>query len=904
VKGPKVEVPDINIKGPKIKSPKIPKAEIDIHGPEVDLNMKGAKFDGDLDLDAPDIKGGIKGFFKGMGGKIKTPDIQVPELNLQGPSIDIPDLSIDTNLPNLDVDIKSPKIKSPKIDIKSPSLDLDIKGPKVKIPKGDIKGPSLDLDISLPSVDVDIKSPKVKVPKVEKPDLSIKGPKIKIPKVDLPDVDFQTPTVDLDLNAPDIKGGIKGFFKGMGGKIKTPDIKVPDLNLRGPSIDIPDLSIDTDLPKVEIDISSPKIKSPKVDIKGPSLDLDIKGPKVKVPKADTKGPSLDLDIKGPKVKVPKADIKGPSLDLDINVPSVDVDIKSPKVKLPKFEKTDINLKGPSFEKPDIDLNIKAPKFDGTQLDLDAPDIKGGIKGFFKGMGGKIRTQDIQFPDLKLKGPNVDLPDINVDTDIDYDLSGSKIKSPKVDVDIKSPKVKIPKADIKGPSFDLDIKGPKIKTPKADISVKTPEIDVDLPDTDFSSSEIKGGVKGFIKGVGGKIKTPEVQTPSVNLKTDISDINFESNFDNNLDLHGTSHGFSDVEIKTPKIKPPKVDFNAPPFDLDIKVPSIKGPSFKISEINQDTKSSTLDNVNFSHNADIDFCSKLSFKQGELFYGVDMPMTIVNHDFVWSHENAAQTSEDRILQRSFVDTAQFMAAQQIFYPFGNHNIINQAINNSARSHVEYELKTAKIRKDPLISVNNSNNNNNNNIPGDINFQVDASVRTRDSSESNIKTKSNTGSFFRRKLSSASSVSNIAVKKTVPTQKSQLISRSESADPSSRRKVDYSIPRKCVVLTRPDFDGLGIHIACDKKTRLSPYIHEVEPDSPGAKAGLRKNDYILEINGEDAVFMEFTHLIKEIQNFIKENNLCITVGNEKAHKKWVRNHQNTLAKKSSSKEVKSKK
>ncbi len=143
------------------------------------------------------------------------------------------------------------------------------------------------------------------------------------------------------------------------------------------------------------------------------------------------------------------------------------------------------------------------------------------------------------------------------------------------------------------------------------------------------------------------------------------------------------------------------------------------------------------------------------------------------------------------------------------------------------------------------------------------------------------------FRRKLSSASSITNLDLRSKFQTKQSKAatISRSESADPSMRSKIDYSIPRKCHIVTRPDFNGLGIHIACDKKTRRFPYIYEIEPNSPGQKSGLRKNDYILEINEEDAVDMEFKELIGRIQEFIKQNQLCLTVGNDKAHKKWIK-------------------
>lgn len=102
---------------------------------------------------------------------------------------------------------------------------------------------------------------------------------------------------------------------------------------------------------------------------------------------------------------------------------------------------------------------------------------------------------------------------------------------------------------------------------------------------------------------------------------------------------------------------------------------------------------------------------------------------------------------------------------------------------------------------------------------------------------------------------------------------------------------MPRKCFLHTKPGFEGLGIHIACDKKTRCSPYIYEVEQSSPGQRAGLRKNDYILEINGNDVTLLEFNELIARIQQLIREDNLCLTVGNQKVFKKWMKTKQGSL-------------
>jgi hypothetical protein len=505
----------------------------------------------------------------------------------------------------------------------------------------------------------------------------------------------------------------------------------------------------------------------------------------------------------------------------------------------------------------------------------------------------------------LKGPSVEIPDVTIPS-VDIDVKGPKIKAPSIDLDMNASKVKVP---------DFSIKGPQVKAPKADIDIKVPSVDLQGPhlDLDLNSPDVKGGIKGFFKGMGGKIQTPQLDSTvnidaglpnleikSPRIKTPKIDLNLGKSSDIDLEISNQT-----PKLKTPKMDLPDVDFQSPNdaaaaadikgffkdmggkikvpdlnvvkgsrVDLDISVPKIKTPKI---------------------NADVDFSSKLNFAPGDLFYGVDMPVTIVNNDYIWSQ---GSLQNDRILQRSFIDSSSHTAekntvqlgheSKPFYYPFGNHNILDQT--HLSTSPIEFELKKAKIRKDPLNSVNN-------NLTGDINFEDDP------------KTKSNGGSggggsfFFRRKLSSASSVSNIAQKKqqqqptttttttsSLNVTKSQLISRSESADPSTRRhnKVDYSLPRKCSIMTRPEFDGLGIHIACDKKTRLSPYIHEVESDSPGCKAGLRKNDYILEVNSEDAVCMEFTCLITKIQTYIKENNLSLTVGNEKAHKKWIKSRQ----------------
>jgi hypothetical protein len=392
---------------------------------------------------------------------------------------------------------------------------------------------------------------------------------------------------------------------------------------------------------------------------------------------------------------------------------------------------------------------------------------------------------------KFKGPKLEGPDFNFDASL-----------PNVDVDIHGPKIKAPKVDV--PDIDIDIKSPKFKGPSVDINRPNLSLDYNLPDVDIS--EINGGVKGFFKGIGGRINTP--------------DVNFISNFTlPHTDLNLT--GFSNV------------DFDA------------SSPHFGYSSL--DSK-------------EIDVTP--------LFYGLDLPMTIVNSNFNWSSNIDPQSNENRRLQKSFFESSTIPS--NTFFSFGNYNIIQ----NNENPQIEFELMKAKLRKDPLsVSTN-------------VNISSGETPRFTASADSKA---------FKPKLTSASSFSNIDTKKTSTKSDKAPAPRSESAEPSSRLKIDYSTPRKCFLKTRPDFDGLGIHIACDKKTRRSPYIYNIESNSPGSKAGLRKNDFILEVNDEDAVNIEFNTLIQKIQDYIKENNLNLTVGNDKAYKKWVKSRSSSVGRKS---------
>ncbi|RNA00905.1 hypothetical protein BpHYR1_015646, partial [Brachionus plicatilis] len=284
-------------------------------------------------------------------------------------------------------------------------------------------------------------------------------------------------------------------------------------------------------------------------------------------------------------------------------------------------------------------------------------------------------------------------------------------------------------------------------------------------------------------------------------------------------------------------------------------NIKGPKVDVPDVSIDTSlinpsKSVISPIFNSIIPDIYAESNYSVDEDlkDYFYGIDLPMTIVNHDWYWSPHNIVHSS----LEKHHFQTS--LAADNDLYPFGKYFVANQTSKSSqipfSSLNLDFEFHKAKIRLDSVDPPSNP--------PGE------SSPLNEISTASFTDIKSTKTSKLRHQSSSS-------VNK--PEKKSSLFSaksfRSLSVDAHPR--ADSSQPRKVCLQTIPGFDGLGIHIACDRKSRCSSYIYEIESNSPGAKAGLKEKEFILEINDEDVTL-------------IKESSLSLTVGNEKAFKKWI--------------------
>lgn len=85
-------------------------------------------------------------------------------------------------------------------------------------------------------------------------------------------------------------------------------------------------------------------------------------------------------------------------------------------------------------------------------------------------------------------------------------------------------------------------------------------------------------------------------------------------------------------------------------------------------------------------------------------------------------------------------------------------------------------------------------------------------------------------------------------------------------------------CALKRTDSYDGLGILISTDTQTHSNHYIREVEPNSPGQKAGLRKNDQIICINGHHVENVDFNDVLVHIKQGLNNDNLKLSVIRER--------------------------
>ncbi|KAK0139452.1 Neuroblast differentiation-associated protein AHNAK [Merluccius polli] len=586
-KGSKFEMPNLGISMPKIKGPDF---DFSVSKPDVDITLPEAKAKvSPPDVELPSAKAEVKGpeidlkvkDVKGSSSKFKMPTFKFPKFGAASPNVTVEIADIDKEIefdgemaiPKATVDITTPnvEIEGPSIDLKSTGLEGTGKGSKFKMPNlgisiPKVKGP--DVDVSLSKPDVDITLPEAKA-------------KVTLPDVEIPSAKAEVKVPEIDVKVKDVKGSPSKF--------KMPTIKFPKFGAASPniSVDIPEvekeIQLDGELtiPKATLDITVPtvEIEGPSVTLKSTGLEGTGKGSKFKMP---------NLGISMPKVKGPDVDVSLSKPDVDITLPEAKVEVTVPDVELPSAK---VEVKGPEIETEDFEVSskFKMPKFKLPTFGTGSSNITAAIPEVDKEMTFDAElnipkaTVDITAPEIDVEGPSIDVKT----TGIKGTGKGSKFEMPNLGISM--PKMKGPEFDLRVSKPDVDITLPEAKAkvtlpdveiPSAKAEVKGPEIDLKVKDVKGSSSKFKMPT----------FKFPKFGAGSPNVTVEIADVDKEIEFNGEMAIPKAT-----VDITTPnvEIEGPSIDLKSTGVEgtgkgskfkmpnLGISMPKVKGPDVDVS-----------------------------------------------------------------------------------------------------------------------------------------------------------------------------------------------------------------------------------------------------------------------------------------------------------------------------------
>ena len=517
---------NININGPKINVPNYSLKDINTPNINIKSDIPGIK------LDKPNIK-----------ADIKNPNIEIPTISIEQDNLGNKKESSVTlkNLCNggindeINLNVVKPELWDVDNYNNSGLIDGNI---NIKLPQGDFNINKLDLNIPDYSLK-DINKPNINI-EGEIPGININQPKISM-EIKSPTLSIPEPNIDQNNKENENEIGItlkEIFNKDINDDIKLNIIK-PDLwDIENYKISgLIDGNLDLKSPKGNIIINGPDINLPNYSLKGnikkPKIETDING--------ELNGGIPDLNINKPNVngninvQQPNIDIEINQPNLDDNIPGISIDINGKNKN--KHEKLSTTLKDVFNEdiNENINLNIIKPALWG----IDELKLSGIIEG--ENNGNKLPSSDIN-----IKGPKLDTPDMNIGN-INIGINGEipdiefNINEPKIDADIDI-NGNIPA--LKKPDIEQNYEFVPSVTLKE-------EFGKDIDDNIFNIN-IKKLILEKDKNISidsNEYEIPEFDIPNINLKGKKPDININSQIpDINLDVQQPNINKLDLGIK--------------------------------------------------------------------------------------------------------------------------------------------------------------------------------------------------------------------------------------------------------------------------------------------------------------------------------------------------------------------
>ncbi|XP_033873618.3 neuroblast differentiation-associated protein AHNAK-like [Acipenser ruthenus] len=371
LKGPNIDMkgPDFGVESPEGKF-KFPKIKFPTFGRNKELDMDAKLKSPDVNLKTPQV-----GDLKAPHVNVNLPDADIkgPKLNMS--SLDSPDVDLNLktptmkghiNDPNVDLKGASFDVNAPRVDVKAPNIGIDRYRGKWKLPELDgpkVKTPEINLDSNLTAPDVSM--PPLKG-EIQTPGFDVKGPSLDASKPR-----FSGPQVDLDT--PKLKGDINVSTPTMKGNLQGPNINVksPSFGMNDPDVSYGAPHGQVSFPKINapsFDGYTPEFVGPNIkpDVSAPNTDINAKLQKLKEHSlsriaTDTVG---DVDFNIPEASITGPNIKTPSLNYSgptVSAPKADLSLQSPKMK------SDAGISGPSIkgQVPDLEVDISGPKVNAT-----------------------------------------------------------------------------------------------------------------------------------------------------------------------------------------------------------------------------------------------------------------------------------------------------------------------------------------------------------------------------------------------------------------------------------------------------------------------------------------------------------------------------------------------------------
>ncbi|KYO18568.1 protein AHNAK2 isoform A [Alligator mississippiensis] len=560
---PKAEgkAPSVDISLP-LDDVKMSKAEMDIHGP--DLESKAVKGESEVKLEEKDPEG--------KESKFKMPKFKLPSFSWSPKKEAIVQSDIEGTLEGRILTSPSGETESFEIIQTAPesqglSVELDRKVmeaesgaevPHLKvmtdITEIAVEAPTLEVKSVIPGAETEAASYKIKMHQMSETEFKAAKVDVRLPSVDvsIPKAEIQDSDMAVKPEGEIKPGDADGDEKE--GHFKLPKFKLPSFNW-SPKKETTVKADSEALEECEITVAPGKI-DPKLTVipaedQGSSVDPDIKVSTGKEEqKSQMKKPQFAMPkISLSKIKVPKSQVNLPKGEADrddsVQIPDIEssrsesmdegtqISIKPSKVKIPTLE-----FSKPEIKPPKVDIDVSLSKADTTLPALDAGVYQADL---ILGSGSE---------------------DISLKTDIKLPEKEASIKLKSPESDVEGPSA-VDGAEAKVEDLEGKIKMPGFQKPKFGISLtkgKGPEMEISLPKM-------------------------EAEVPQLKLTTDITDLAMDTSVPKvKSDVSGEGLEASAEKIKTGPL--PAADIKAP--KVDISLPSVSDSTAEVAILSPEGK----------------------------------------------------------------------------------------------------------------------------------------------------------------------------------------------------------------------------------------------------------------------------------------------------------------------------